>query len=140
MEPFILPQKVLFQHCDPAGIVFYPRYFEMVNATVEEWFASRLGVSFGEIHGPMRRAVPTARFHVEFRAPSRLGDRLEFALAPRRLGRTSCELGLTVRCGGELRAEFLQTLVWIVQDAGRPEPWPEPLRDRILQEIEEDES
>ncbi|MEL6103010.1 MAG: acyl-CoA thioesterase, partial [Pseudomonadota bacterium] len=22
-------QKVLFKHCDPAGIVFYPRYFEM---------------------------------------------------------------------------------------------------------------
>jgi 4-hydroxybenzoyl-CoA thioesterase len=24
-------QKVLFRHCDPAGIVFFPRYFEMVR-------------------------------------------------------------------------------------------------------------
>ena len=33
---FVFPQKVRFQHCDPAGIVFYPRYFEMLNTTIEE--------------------------------------------------------------------------------------------------------
>ena len=26
-------QRVRFGHCDPAGIVFYPRYFEMINLT-----------------------------------------------------------------------------------------------------------
>ena len=137
---FVHPQKVRFQHCDPAGIVFYPRYFEMVNATVEEWFATRLGVSFAEIHGPMRRGVPTARFRVDFKAPSRLGETLDFALAPERVGRSSCDLRLRVACDGELRADFAQTLVWIVMDTGRPEPWPEPLRARILEQlvIEED--
>ena len=31
---FIAQRKVRFQHCDPAGIVFYPRYFEMLNSVV----------------------------------------------------------------------------------------------------------
>jgi 4-hydroxybenzoyl-CoA thioesterase len=26
---------VRFAHCDPAGIVFYARYFEMINGVVE---------------------------------------------------------------------------------------------------------
>ncbi|CPO21707.1 4-hydroxybenzoyl CoA thioesterase [Bordetella pertussis] len=36
-EPFVSEVEVRFRHCDPAGIVFYPRYFEMINDFVEEW-------------------------------------------------------------------------------------------------------
>ena len=131
MDAFIFPQRVRFQHCDPAGIIFYPRYFEMLNATVEEWFATRLGLSFAEIHGPMQRGVPTARFTAEFTAPSRLGELLDWRLVPRRIGRSSCELNLRASCEGELRAEFLQTLVWIDKASGRPLPWPDSLRADI---------
>ena len=31
-----------FNHCDPAGIVFYPRYFEMTNSVVENFFADEV--------------------------------------------------------------------------------------------------
>ena len=36
--PFVSQVEVRFRHFDPAGIVFYPRYFEMINDFVEEWF------------------------------------------------------------------------------------------------------
>ena len=39
-------QVVRFGHCDPAGIVFFPRYFEMLNELVEDWFAQALGLPF----------------------------------------------------------------------------------------------
>jgi 4-hydroxybenzoyl-CoA thioesterase len=133
---FVFTQRVRFQHCDPAGIVFFPRYFEMVNATVEEWFAERLGLPFAELHGPTGEGVPTASIRADFRAPSRLGDLLEWRLAPRRLGRSSCELDLRATCNGELRAEFVQTLVWVDMASGRPRSWPEGLRARIKQELE----
>ena len=133
---FVLPQRVRFQHCDPAGIVFYPRYFEMLNATIEEWFATRLGHSFAEIHGPMRMAVPTAALSAEFRAPSRLGDVLDFTLALKRVGHASCEIGVTVACAGAPRVAFLSTLVWIALEDGRPKPWPGALRARLVAEID----
>ena len=136
MDAFTFPQRVRFQHCDPAGIIFYPRYFEMLNATVEEWFASRLGLSFAEIHGPMQRGVPTARFTAEFTAPSRLGELLDWRLVPRRIGRSSCELNLRASCVGELRADFLQTLVWIEKASGRPLPWPDGLRAAIQRDLD----
>ena len=48
--PFETITKVRFAHIDGASIVFYPRYFEMLNAAVEDWFALELGVDFRSMH------------------------------------------------------------------------------------------
>ena len=42
MTVFTVDIPVRFQHTDPAGIVFYPRYFEMINQVIEDWFAEKL--------------------------------------------------------------------------------------------------
>jgi len=39
-------EKVVFRHCDPAGIVFFPRYFEMINDCVESFFSEVLDWPF----------------------------------------------------------------------------------------------
>ena len=135
MSGFTLQQKVRFQHCDPAGIVFYPRYFEMITATVEEWFAQRLGVPFETLHGPLGAAVPTASINVDFHAPSRLGDVLEFRLRPTRIGRSSVGLSIEVYCGAERRLTIESTLVFTKAGASKSDSWPENLRARIAQEL-----
>jgi hypothetical protein len=38
--------RVEFNHCDPAGIVFYPRYFEMTNSVCENFFREVVGYSY----------------------------------------------------------------------------------------------
>jgi 4-hydroxybenzoyl-CoA thioesterase len=135
LSDFTLQQKVRFQHCDPAGIVFYPRYFEMINATVEEWFAQRLGVPFETLHGPLGAAVPTASIKVDFHAPSRLGDVLEFRLTPTRIGRSSVGLSIEAYCGAEKRLSMESTLVFTKEGAGKPDSWPEDLRARISRDL-----
>jgi 4-hydroxybenzoyl-CoA thioesterase len=137
LSDFTLQQKVRFQHCDPAGIVFYPRYFEMVTATVEEWFAQRLGVPFETLHGPLGAAVPTASLRIDFHAPSRLGDVLEFRLRPTRIGRSSVGLSIEGSCGGEQRLSLESTLVFTKRETSKPDSWPEDLRARIAQELGE---
>ena len=47
-----------FNHCDPAGIVFYPRYFEMTNSVVENFFPDEVGHSFAPHDGRTRQACP----------------------------------------------------------------------------------
>ena len=69
---FEIPQKVLFKHCDPAGIVFYPRFFEMINDAVEALFSDMLGWPFEKMHPDS--GVPTAEFKVRFKVPCRQGD------------------------------------------------------------------
>lgn len=128
-------QKVMFKHCDPAGIVFYPRYFEMMNDCVEAFFDA-LGHRFEEIH--KAAATPTVRIETEFMRPSRHGDPLEFILQGHRLGRSSFDFTISTRCGEELRMTFKATLVY-VDGSGKPSPWPQDIR-RSLQDHMESEA
>lgn len=135
MEPFVYRQKVLFQYCDPAGIVFYPRYFEMINAVVEAWFAERVGAAFEDLHGAMGRSVPTVTLQATFSAVSRHGDMLAFTLKPVRMGRTSLDLVISAHCDGQLRLEVTPRLVFMNKSTYRPERWPDEMREMISEEI-----
>ncbi len=127
-------QKVLFRHCDPAGIIFYPRYFEMVNDLVEAFFDEALGWPFEELL--QTQGVPTAEIRLRFAAPSRHGDHLRLQLEVTRLGRAS--MGLALRAednAGELRFEGESVLVHIDAN-GKPCAWPDGIRTKIEAELD----
>ncbi|TNJ41227.1 thioesterase family protein [Phaeobacter sp. B1627] len=129
---FSMPQKVLFKHCDPAGIVFYPRYFEMMNDCVEAWFSDALEWPLEEIH--YTGGVPTANIETRFAAPSHHGDQLTLHLRVTKLGRTSLTYEMTATCEAALRFKTEATLVYVDTD-GRPTPWPAPVRIKIQYEM-----
>lgn len=134
-EVFTVRRRVRFADCDAAGIVFFPRYFEMLNGVVEDWFAGPLGVSFRELHIERRASVPTAAVEATFTAPSRLEDELDFSLSVTRLGGASCGLRHSLACGGERRLAATQTIVHVGRSL-KPEPWPEDIRARIAPFVE----
>lgn len=125
---FEFQQKVLFKHCDPAGIVFYPRYFEIINDCVEAFFDKVLGWPFETLLKD--GGVPTVQIATEFKAPNRHGDWLLLQLHVAKLGRTSMSLEITASTGGEARFEVKQTLV-CVDKAGKPRVWPEAVQDML---------
>lgn len=132
---FIYRQKVLFKHCDPARIVFFPRYFEMLNDVVEAFFATVPGEAFHEMHP--ERGVPTARIEAEFTAPSRHGETLEFALSFTHVGRSSAGTQFVCTCDGETRLIARSVLVHVGPDL-RPEPWTKAARAALLAHQEEE--
>ena len=134
-QVFTTERKVRFADCDAAGIVFYPRYFEMLNGVVEDWFAGPLGVSFRELHMERGVSVPTAAVEARFIAPSRLEDDLTFSLTVTRLGGASCRLRHVIDCAGQRRFEATQTIVYVGRSL-KPEPWPDALRARIAPFLE----
>ncbi|MHA6345317.1 acyl-CoA thioesterase [Roseivivax sp. CAU 1761] len=127
MAEFTQRIPVMFQHCDPAGIVFYPRYYEMINAVIETFFGSA-GWSFARMHAQERVGVPAARIDAEFRAPSRLGDVLDWRLAVARAGGASVDLRLDAACAGEARLTARATLVFVGLDTVKSRRWPEDLK------------
>lgn len=131
MAVFVVEIPVRFAHCDPAGIVFFPRYFEMVNQVVEDWFAGPLGRSFRALHLEAGVGVPTARFETDFHKPSRLGDLLTFSLSVQAIGRSSADLLIRAACADEARATFRQRIVFVDLHAMRAKPWPEDLHERM---------
>ncbi|MGE4612521.1 MAG: thioesterase family protein [Paracoccaceae bacterium] len=131
---FTVQQKVLFRHCDPAGIVFFPRYLEMVNDAVEAFFDGVLKMPFEILH--KTGATPTVALTTEFPAASFHGDMLEISITPSKLGRTSLGLNTIARCDGETRFICDATLVFI-NTRGKPTPWPSSVKDNIAADFGE---
>lgn len=130
--PFTTQTTVRFADVDPAGIVFYPRYFEMLNAAVEDWFGQELGLDFSVMHIEHRIGVPTVKLDVVFEAPSMLGERLAITITPTSLGRTSCAFtAVFAGPSGDARLTAHVVLVCMSLDRKRPVEWPEKIRAAI---------
>jgi 4-hydroxybenzoyl-CoA thioesterase len=121
---------VRFADVDPAGIAFYPRYFEMLNEAVEDWFDS-LGWSFARMHLEGRTGVPARRIEADFTSPSWLGDTLDITLSVREVGRTSLRLEVAFTCAGAPRWTARMVLVMIDMSDGKATPWPDDLRAKL---------
>ena len=60
-EQFARERLIRFSHCDPAGIVYFVNFFDMVGAVVEDWFRDAVGLPFQEMHLVERQADRIAK-------------------------------------------------------------------------------
>jgi len=127
--------NVRFADVDPAGIVFYPRYFEMLNGAVEDWFAQLLGLDFKTMHLDRHLGVPTVKLEVEFLAPSELGDELTISLSVKDIGRSSCAITVLFRGEDRDRLRVQVVLVYMDLQAQRAVSWPDSVRQRMESDL-----
>ncbi len=123
---------IRFAHCDPAGIVFFPRYLAMFNDLVEDWCRDELGFTFADIHAGHGWGLPTVHLEVDYLAPSRIGDRLTANLTVRSIGTSSLRL-IIVLTGPDHQDRVRGEMVVVLTDPGsmRATPIPDDLRKRI---------
>ena len=124
---------VRFGDCDAAGIVFYPRYFDMFNSLVEDWCREELNFSFSEIVTHRGWGLPTVHLEVDFVAPSVFGDVLSATLSVTALGKTSINLEILLQGPDSVdRVLGKVTLVLIDRKHHRAIPVPDEVRAKIL--------
>ena len=128
---FVLRLPVRFTHTDPAGYVFFPRYFEMLQAVVEEWFTHALQQRYADLINRRRLGTPTASTQCTFLKPSRLGDEIAIAVKLENIGNSSFRLRFIGTVEDNIRLEAVSTLVMISLDDGAPRPIPADLRARM---------
>jgi 4-hydroxybenzoyl-CoA thioesterase len=131
LHRFERPLTIRFSHCDPAGIVFFPRYLAMFNDLVEDWVTECLGIPYAELLGPRRTGLPSVSLNCQFSAVSRMGDEVMLGLSLEHIGRSSLRLNLGCRCGTEQRVQVQQVLVATSLDTHRPIPIPDDLRQAM---------
>lgn len=129
---FTRSEVVRFAHCDPAGIVFYPRYFELINNLVEDWFAA-LGVPFAEAHMQRHLGFPAATITTDFVSPSKIGEMLDKTLVVEKLGRSSLTLAITFKVGDVERLKALLVMVAADLRTYRSIEIPSDIRAAIVQ-------
>lgn len=96
---------VRFADCDPAGIVYFPRYFDMLHEAIEDWYRLCLGIDYWGKLRDARIGFPAVHAACDFLRPSRMGDALELEVRIERIGSRSLTLRIDVWCGAELRVE-----------------------------------
>ena len=92
MPAFETRFDICFQHCDPAGIVFFPRWHEMLNQTVERWFADALDYGFAEMHQRDNHGIPAIRTECDYKSPGQLGEVVTFRLHVMQMGGSSIHM------------------------------------------------
>ena len=103
MAVYSVQRKIRFGQTDAAGIVFYPRFVEMVNNTVEDFFSDVVGLSYRDMHYKRNLGLPTVKLEVEFFKPGLLGDLLTWSLVVTRIGNSSLGVKVTADRKGEVR-------------------------------------
>lgn len=132
-RPYRTEVLVRFGDCDPAGIVFYPRYLEIFNNLVEDWCREGLQLSFPDLITQHGWGLPTVHLEVDFPAPSRFGELLSAVLTVRKVGTASVDLEIVLR-GPDGRDRVRGHVVLVLIDRGphKAIPIPDDLRARML--------
>ena len=122
--------------CDPAGIVYYPRYFAYFdNCTAALFEAAGLPK-----HEMLRHyqivGIPMVDTRARFLAPSRYGDEVEVESCIIEWRRSSFDVQHRLYRGTKLAVECSETRVWAaraVDDAGKIEGRAVP--DEVIQKF-----
>ncbi len=124
--------------CDPAGIVFNPRYFEWFDAATAALFARALGMTKAAMvkrYGIV--GIPLVDTRATFRVPCAYGDEVRIESAVAEFRRSSFDVRhRLLREGGELAVEGFETRVWVGRHPDKPDgikalPVPEDLVARF---------
>ena len=135
----VLSVRIGWGHCDPAGIVYFPRFFELFHEAMETWFADALGIPYRDVILARKIGFPTVHTEADFQSPTQFGEHVAVELRVGRIGRSSIELVYRVvgdRGDADVRATGRTVVALMDLDpasAGyrRGLPIPDDLRARI---------
>ena len=131
-----------FGECDPAGVVYYPVFFNWFHEAMEAWFDEGLNEPYAKVIE--RIGFPAKHINADFFRPCKMGDKVSVSLQVAKMGRSSLQLAIHVM--GEdksLMAKGEVLCVCIGVAAGefqfRSHPLPPDLRRKMsLFVVEED--
>ena len=112
--------RIEWGDCDPAGIVYYPRYFEMFDASTAHLFEAagfpkqEVRKRFGIVGWPMLDT------RAKFAIPSKFGDDIGIESRIVEFGTSSFKVEHRVLRGEALAIEAWETRVWVTTHPDDP--------------------
>ncbi len=114
--------EILWGHCDPAGIVFNPRFFEYFDWGSWSLFELALGVKPHQLYPTYGIiGIPLVDSGARFIAPARFGDEVELTSQIGAFRRSSFDVDHKLYVRGELAVEGRETRVWAGRDPSDPD-------------------
>jgi 4-hydroxybenzoyl-CoA thioesterase len=113
--------EIAWGDCDPAGIVFYPRYFEYFDASTAALFELALGMK--KIAWTRHYDIlgfPMVDTRAVFKIPSRYGDVVTIETRTAAIRRSSFDIEHIILKDGTVAVEGFETRVWTGRDPDDP--------------------
>jgi 4-hydroxybenzoyl-CoA thioesterase len=113
--------RIAWGDCDPAQIVFYPRYFAHFDESTHELFRAALGAPkpvWTKRFGIM--GIPMVDTRGKFIVPSMYADDVVIESRIAKFGRSSFDVEHKILRGTVLAVEGFETRVWTRVDPSRP--------------------
>jgi 4-hydroxybenzoyl-CoA thioesterase len=108
------PVGIEWGDCDPAGIIFYPRYLDMFDACSSALIERALGMKKYDAQRHYDFAGhPLVATRVRFLFPTRFGDDVMIETAIAAVRRSSFDIEHRLLKNGELAVNALETRVWV---------------------------
>lgn len=107
--------------CDPAGIVFYPRYFAWFDAATAGLFAAAGLPKPQMIEKYKILGIPMVDTRARFLVPSKFGDKVRIETTITEFRRSSFDVRHHLFRGETLAIEAFETRVWTIRDPDNPE-------------------
>ncbi len=112
--------RVGFGDCDPARIIYYPKYFELFDRAAELLFDS-VGLPWHELYGKDGvNGLPLLDASANFRMAVKFGDTLEIESWIEEWRRKTFLIRHDVFKDGALAVEGRELRAWAVDDPERP--------------------
>jgi 4-hydroxybenzoyl-CoA thioesterase len=107
-------ERIHWGDCDPAGIIYYPRYFEIFDRSTTAMFEQALGMNKIQYLAAYDfSGHPCVETGARFFLPTRFGDDLMVESAVVELGRSSIRIRHRLTRDGKLAVEGSETRVWV---------------------------
>jgi 4-hydroxybenzoyl-CoA thioesterase len=108
--------------CDPAGIVFNSRFFEIFDTGTWHMFEAVLGVKPHELAGTFGIiGIPLVDARDKFITPIKFGDVVDLATRVSEFRRSSFDVEHRLSVSGALAVEGAETRVWATRSKDDPE-------------------
>jgi 4-hydroxybenzoyl-CoA thioesterase len=129
--------RIEWGDCDPAGIIYYVRYFEIFDVSTTMLLERAIGMKkIQYLKAYNFLGHPVAETRARFRVPTRFGDDVRIETQVVAVGRSSIKLEHRLFLGDALAAEGSETRVWAVRDPDnservKSEPIPAEIAERL---------
>ena len=122
--------RIEWGDCDPAGIVYYPRYLAMFDACTSALIERALGMTKQQyLNAYDFGGHPLVNTHARFIIPTRFGDDVTIETTMTEIKRSSFSITHLLKNNGVLAVEGSETRVWVGRDpddAGKIRSQPIP--------------
>ena len=86
---FEVKKQIYWGECDPAGIVYTPKFLDMSFQAMEHFWLEHVAIGWLDLQAEQDITTPMVHVEMDFTAPARSGDHISIWFGIEKLGRST---------------------------------------------------